>query len=99
VLLVTPNAVLEAADARLGYDGRWGKETTGSLGPLVKCSTLGDNTLAFSTCCQNRSEVRRGCRRINSSISLGFVFIHLNPALCPPAPQAAIRRHLGIRQR
>jgi hypothetical protein len=28
---------------------------------------LGDNTLALSTCCQNRSELIGGCLRINSN--------------------------------
>ncbi len=41
--------------------------STGFICPRGEGSKLGDNTLAFSTCCQNCSELMGGCLRINSN--------------------------------
>ena len=63
---VFPDVVLQATEARLTQVEAGVGTPAAFFCPAGEGSKLGDNTLAFSTCCQNRSELIGGCLRINS---------------------------------
>ena len=64
---VLPDVVFQAAEPGLTQVVVCRDSSTGVVCPRVEGSKLGDNSLAFSTCCQNRSELMGGCLRINSN--------------------------------
>jgi hypothetical protein len=59
--------VFQAAEPRSTQVETGTDSSTGLFCPATEGSKLGDNTLALSTCCQNRSELIGGCLRINSN--------------------------------
>jgi len=77
--VVFPDVVLQAAEPCPAQVEALADSSTSLSRPASEGSELGDNTFAFSTCCQNRSELIGGCLRINSikalrSISIAFTF-------------------------
>lgn len=75
--IVLPDIVLQAPESRPTQVEGAADFSTGFFGPDGDSSKLGDNTLAFSTCCQNRSEFIGGCLRINSIKALRSVVMNL----------------------
>ena len=69
--------MLQAAEPRSTQVETGIDSSTGFFCPATEGSKLGDNTLAFSTCCQNRSELIGGCLRINSNKASRSVVIRL----------------------
>jgi hypothetical protein len=69
--------VFQAAEPRSTQVETGTDSSTGLFCPATEGSKLGDNTLAFSTCCQNCSELIGGCLRINSNKASRFVVISL----------------------
>jgi hypothetical protein len=59
--------MFQAAEPRPTQVEAGSDSSTRCFGPADEGSKLGDNTLAFSTCCQNCSELIGGCLRINSN--------------------------------
>jgi hypothetical protein len=65
----------ESARSKSIQFDRAAKEPFFSTGPLDEGVLLGEDALAFSTFCQNLSELGGGCFRINSSRDLASAFI------------------------